>query len=100
MKYASLTGEAVAAGSVSRNLMAALPEPVIQTEVDTMPPLYPESGPEYNPVVTPNGWTLPFRMRNNVKEFHLIAEPVVREMTTGFNANLMGIQRPESRPHY
>ncbi len=90
MKYASMTGGAVAAGSVSRNLMAALPEPVMQTEVSTMPPLYPDSGPDYNPVVTPNGWTLPFRMRNNVKEFHLIAEPVVREMTPGFNANLWG----------
>ena len=90
MKYASMTGGAVAAASVSRNLMAALPEAVIQTEVNTMPPLYPESGHDYNPVVTPNGWTLPFRMRNNVKEFHLIAEPVVREMTPGFNANLWG----------
>ena len=90
MKYATMTGGAVAASSVSRNLMAALPEAVIQTEVDTMPPLAPASGHHYHPVITPNGWTLPFRMRNNVKEFHLIAEPVVREMSPGMNANLWG----------
>lgn len=90
IKYATMTGGAVAASSVSSNLMAALPEAVIQTEVTTMPPLEANSGQHYHPVVTPNGWTLPFRMRNNVKEFHLIAEPVVREMSPGFNANLWG----------
>ena len=90
IKYATMTGGAVAASSVSSNLMASIPEAVIQTEVTTMPPLEANSGQHYHPVVTPNGWTLPFRMRNNVKEFHLIAEPVVREMSPGFNANLWG----------
>ena len=33
----------------------------------------------YKPVVTPNGSTLPYRMKNGVKEFHLIAEPIERE---------------------
>jgi FtsP/CotA-like multicopper oxidase with cupredoxin domain len=33
----------------------------------------------YTPVVTPNGSTLPYKMKNGVKEFHLIAEPVERE---------------------
>jgi FtsP/CotA-like multicopper oxidase with cupredoxin domain len=81
---------AVSAASVSRVAMAALPEPVIQTRPDTMPPLVPPSGRPYNPVVTLNGWTLPWRMNNGVKEFHLVAEPVVREMTLGFKAHLWG----------
>ncbi len=81
---------AVSAASVSRVAMAALPEPVIQTRPDTMPPLVPPSGRPYNPVVTLNGWTLPWRMNNGVKEFHLVAEPVVREMTPGFKAHLWG----------
>jgi len=81
---------AVSATSVSRVAMAALPEPVIQTRPDTMPPLVPPSGRPYNPVVTLNGWTLPWRMNNGVKEFHLVAEPVVREMTPGFKAHLWG----------
>ena len=89
-KYAGLAGGAVAASAVSRVAMAALPEPVIQTAPQTMPPLVPNNGPAYNPVVTLNGWTLPWRMNQGVKEFHLVAEPVVREMTPGFKAHLWG----------
>jgi len=81
---------AVSAAAVSKVAMAALPEPVMQTSPDTMPPLVPESGPPYNPIVTLNGWTLPWRMNNGVKEFHLVAEPVVREMAPGFTAHLWG----------
>ena len=50
----------------------------------------PSSGRPYNPVVTLNGWTLPWRMNDGVKEFHLVAEPVVREMAPGFKAHLWG----------
>ncbi|MDB5858895.1 MAG: copper oxidase [Ramlibacter sp.] len=85
----AITG-AVAAASVSKAAMAALPEPVTQGKPDTMPPLVPSTGRGYNPVVTLNGWTLPWRMNNGVKEFHLVAEPVVREMAPGFKAHLWG----------
>lgn len=81
---------AVAAAAVSRVALAALPEPMIQTRPDTMGPLIPNSGRPYNPVVTLNGWTLPWRMNAGVKEFHLVAEPVVREMSPGFKAHLWG----------
>jgi hypothetical protein len=54
------------------------------------PPLFPSSGPEYQPVVTLNGWTLPWRMNGDWKEFHLVAEPVVREFAPGMNVNLWG----------
>jgi FtsP/CotA-like multicopper oxidase with cupredoxin domain len=81
---------AVAAASVSRVAMAALPEPVLQASANTMPPLVPPTGRPYNPVVTLNGWTLPWRMNQGVKEFHLVAEPVVREMTPGFKAHMWG----------
>jgi manganese oxidase len=87
---ASAVTAAVSAASVSKAALAALPEPVLQTETRTMPPLHPASGRPYNPVVTLNGWTLPWRMNNGVKEFHLVAEPVVREMTPGFKAHLWG----------
>ncbi len=85
----AITG-ALAAASVSKVALAALPEPVLQTTPDTKPPLVPPSGRPYNPVVTLNGWTLPWRMNNGVKEFHLVAEPVVREMAPGFKAHLWG----------
>ncbi len=85
----AITG-AIAAATVSKVAMAALPEPVLQSTPDTMPPLTPTSGRPYNPVVTLNGWTLPWRMNAGVKEFHLVAEPVVREMAPGFKAHLWG----------
>ncbi|NBQ86104.1 MAG: copper oxidase [Betaproteobacteria bacterium] len=81
---------AVAAGSVARVSLAALPEPVLQSRPDTMPPLQPPDGRPYQPVVTLNGWTLPWRMNNGVKEFHLVTEPVVREMCPGFKVNMWG----------
>ena len=81
---------AVSAAAVSKVALAALPEPVIQTKPDTMPPLVPSTGRPYNPVVTLNGWTCPWRMNNSVKEFHLVAEPVLREMAPGMKARLWG----------
>ncbi|MFZ2296916.1 MAG: multicopper oxidase domain-containing protein, partial [Aquabacterium sp.] len=81
---------AVGSATVSKAALAALPEPVIQTSADTQAPLVPPNGRPYNPVVTLNGWTLPWRMNNGVKEFHLVAEPVVREMAPGFVAHLWG----------
>ena len=79
-----------AATAVSRSALAALPEPVIQTSPLTQAPLVPNNGRPYNPVVTLNGWTLPWRMKDGVKEFHLVAEPVVRELAPGTRANLWG----------
>ncbi|MCX7693032.1 MAG: copper oxidase [Tepidimonas taiwanensis] len=80
----------VAAGGVARAALAALPEPVIQTRPDTQAPLLPPDGTPYRPVVTLNGWTLPWRMNAGVKEFHLVAEPVVRELAPGMRAHLWG----------
>lgn len=44
----------------------------------------------YTPVVTPNGSTMPWKMDNGVKVFHLIAEPVKREFTPGLMVNCWG----------
>lgn len=91
-KFLGLVGFAsgMAATAVNRVALATLPEPVIETEAMTRPPLHPNRGRSYKPVVTLNGWTLPFRMKNGVKEFHLVAEPVVREFAPGFKGNLWG----------
>jgi FtsP/CotA-like multicopper oxidase with cupredoxin domain len=78
------------AAAVSRAALAALPEPVAQSSPKTQPPLVPETGRPYRPVVTLNGWSLPWRMNGDVKEFHLVAEPVVREFAPGMKANLWG----------
>ncbi|WP_298439589.1 copper oxidase [Geobacter sp.] len=44
----------------------------------------------HTPVVTPNGSTLPWVMKNGVKEFHLIAEPVEREFAPGMTVKCWG----------
>ena len=41
-------------------------------------------------MVTLNGWTLPWRMNGEWKEFHLVAEQVAREIAPGMTANLWG----------
>ncbi len=89
-KWAGIAGGAVSALTVGKHSLAGLPEVVLQSSADTMPPLAPKTGRPYNPVVTLNGWTLPWRMNQGVKEFHLVAEPVVREMAPGFTAKLWG----------
>ena len=78
-----------------------------QHEGHTLPPAVPAPGPTassaapavvtpsrrglpYTPVVTPNGSTLPFVLKNGVKEFHLVAEPVKREFAPGMVVNCWG----------
>ena len=78
------------AAAVSRVGAASLPEAVIQTSPQMQPPPAPTTGRPYNPVVTLNGWSLPWRMKDGVKEFHIVAEPVVREIAPGMKANLWG----------
>jgi manganese oxidase len=78
------------AGLVSRIQAASLPEAPIQDKPGMQPPLVPPNGRPYNPVVTLNGWTLPWRMKDGWKEFHLVAEPVVREVAPGMKAHLWG----------
>jgi hypothetical protein len=58
---------------------ASIPEAPTTTATKMQPPIFPTGGPDYQPVVTLNGWTLPWRMNGDWKEFHLVAEPVVRE---------------------
>ena len=79
---------ALGASAVTRAGAATLPEAPMMDKATTQPPLNPPNGRPYNPVVTLNGWTLPWRMKDGVKEFHLVAEPVVREMAPGMKAHL------------
>jgi FtsP/CotA-like multicopper oxidase with cupredoxin domain len=81
---------AVAVASVSRVALAALPEPMTVADPSSAPPRTPPNGQPYNPVLTLNGWSAPWRMRQGVKEFHLVAQPVQREIAPGMVANLWG----------
>lgn len=88
--FFKLAGAGVAMSAVSKVAMAALPEIVSSEKANTQSPLQPNTGRPYHPVVTLNGWSLPWRMKNGVKEFHLVAEPVVREIAPGMTARLWG----------
>ena len=73
----ALAGGALVSG---RAQAANIPEAPVASSSTMQPPLHPREGVHYNPVVTLNGWSLPWRMKDGVKEFHLVAEPVVREL--------------------
>jgi len=81
---------AVTAAAVSRVGAASLPEASTMDGATTQAPVLPPNGRPFHPVVTLNGWSLPWRMNNGVKEFHLVAEPVVREIAPGMKAKLWG----------
>jgi FtsP/CotA-like multicopper oxidase with cupredoxin domain len=72
-----LLSSALVAGAVSKKAKAA-------------PRERPAANLPYTPVVTPNGATLPWKMVNGVKEFHLVAEPVKREFAPGMVINCWG----------
>jgi FtsP/CotA-like multicopper oxidase with cupredoxin domain len=81
---------AASAAAVSRVGAASLPEAAVMDNARTHVPPPPASGHPFNPVVTLNGWSLPWQMNKGVKEFHLVAEPVVREFAPGMKVNLWG----------
>ncbi|MGN6703966.1 MAG: multicopper oxidase family protein [Burkholderiaceae bacterium] len=98
-KSASSVGvAAIGAGLVSRVGAASLPEAATMDGPATMTPPAPPNGRPYHPVVTLNGWSLPWRMNAGVKEFHLVAEPVVREIAPGMKANLWGYNSQSPGP--
>jgi len=68
----------------------SIPEAPVMDKTTMQPPIVPTSGPDYQPVVTLNGWTLPWRMNGDWKEFHLVAEPVIREFAPGMVGHLWG----------
>ena len=82
----ALVGASLAKPALSRGL----PEAPTMAEATMQAPLIPTEGPHYTPVATLNGWTLPWRMKDGWKEFHLVAEPVVREFADGMTAHLWG----------
>jgi FtsP/CotA-like multicopper oxidase with cupredoxin domain len=61
------------------------------TSDGTTKPFIPSGGsPGYRPVITTNGATLPWRMVEGVKVFHLTAEPVTHEFAPGLVATCWG----------
>ncbi|WP_048441026.1 multicopper oxidase family protein [Caenimonas sp. SL110] len=89
---------ALGASAVSRVGAASLPEAVVQSSAATQPPPAPSTGRPFNPVITLNGWSLPWRMKDGVKEFHLVTEPCVREFAPGMKVNMWGFNGSSPGP--
>ena len=52
--------------------------------------LSPQPGEDYTPVVTPNGVSLPWKLVDGAKVFHLVAEEVEHEFAPGLRARCCG----------
>jgi FtsP/CotA-like multicopper oxidase with cupredoxin domain len=50
----------------------------------------PSGETQFNPMQTLNGWTLPYRLQDGVKVFHLVAEEVDHEFAPGSTAKCWG----------
>ncbi len=92
-------GSAAALASASRNAVAQYPghaelpatPPSVISGADVSPPAALHRTPQgYIPVRTLNGWTLPYRLKKGVKEFHLVAEEVEHEFAPGCTAKCWG----------
>ncbi len=94
----ALTTGAAAAGTallLARAAAAAQSEPAgrwVKSWSAPYPAAEPpgEPGRDYKPVITPNGATLPFKVVNGVKVFHLTAEEVDHEFAPGLRARCWG----------
>ena len=58
------------------------------SDVKPLPPVLPGRG--YKPVVVPNGTTLPFKIVEGVKVFHLISEEIDHAFDSGLRAKCWG----------
>jgi FtsP/CotA-like multicopper oxidase with cupredoxin domain len=73
--------------------LASVVAPVATDSLAAEPPRKPaadRTDSPYVPVRTLNGWTLPYTMKNGVKEFHLVAEEVEHEFAPGSVATCWG----------
>jgi FtsP/CotA-like multicopper oxidase with cupredoxin domain len=77
-----------AGGALLKNARAASIKN--QAHTHTQPSSKHQNTTHYTPVITPNGNTLPFKMKKGIKEFHLIAEPVEREFAPGMKVKCWG----------
>ncbi|PZR71006.1 MAG: copper oxidase [Chthoniobacterales bacterium] len=77
---------AIAGGSAAISRLARGAEVV----ANQSPPAVQPGNQPYTPVVTPNGTTLPWKLVDGVKEFHLVAEPVKRVFAEGMMVNCWG----------
>lgn len=76
-------GAALRSGDAKADAGAPAPDPLAEAT-------HRGGSGSYTPVRTLNGWTLPYRMKDGAKEFHLVAEEVDHEFAPGCTAKCWG----------
>ncbi len=81
LSYTGAGALVAASGTVTREVRAK--------DAPRTPQTHARQG-NYTPIRTLNGWTLPYTMKNGVKEFHLVAEEIEHEFAPGSVAKCWG----------
>jgi FtsP/CotA-like multicopper oxidase with cupredoxin domain len=90
-KFITAAGALVGGAAAVRSLQAqtVTPPPAArQPSTRSYPP--GEAGKDYTPVITPDGVTLPWKVVDGVKVYHLVAEEVEHEFSPGLRAKCWG----------
>ncbi len=97
---ASVAQRARARDAHEGHAMPAMPAPAPAEATPAGSARQPASSPAagYTPVRTLNGWTLPHRMKDGVKEFHLVAEEVRARIRARQRREVLGLQRQHAGP--
>ena len=81
-------------GYTGKGMLAALAGPIVGVRAEDAPraPLELQNKIQggHVPVHTLNGWTLPYTLKQGVKEFHLVAEEIEHEFAPGMTAKCWG----------
>ena len=88
--FLHFTGLGAVAGMLPARVFAGAPGNLVQPTANGMSPNVARSRHGYVPVHTLNGWTLPYAMKDGVKEFHLVAEEIEHEFAPGSRAKCWG----------
>jgi FtsP/CotA-like multicopper oxidase with cupredoxin domain len=88
--FLAFAGAAAAAIPAARLVAADDAKKQAATSDGSTKPFVPHGTLGYKPVITPNGETLPWKLVDGVKVFHLVAEPVTHEFAPGLVAECWG----------
>lgn len=88
--FLAAAGGAALLAPVAQLIATGRPVTAPVSNGSTRPFVPPDGTIPYRPVTTLNGSTLPWKLVDGVKVFHLIAEPVTHEFAPGLVANCWG----------
>jgi len=86
-----ISGAALAVGAARGEAQPAEPSPAAQPPAAAPEPAAPAPiDKRYEPVITPNGVALPYKVVDGVKVWHLVAEPIEHEFAPGLRSPCWG----------